>query len=41
MTKTCDVENSGPGLEQAQKCGGIKLVNVDPRETRSYFYIHV
>jgi hypothetical protein len=41
MTKTCDVENSGPVLEQAQQCGGVKLVNVDPRETGSYFYIHV
>jgi hypothetical protein len=24
---TCDVGNPGPGLGQAQKCGGVKPVN--------------
>jgi hypothetical protein len=26
-TMTFDVENSGPGLGQAQKCGGVEPVN--------------
>ena len=27
MTTTDDVKNSGPGLGEIQKCGGIKSVN--------------
>ena len=26
-TKTFDVGNPGPGLGQAQKCGGVKTIN--------------
>jgi hypothetical protein len=30
MTMTHDVGNLGPGLRQAQKCGGVKAVNGIP-----------
>ena len=28
--RACDVENPGPGLEQTEKCGEVKLVNGIP-----------
>jgi len=33
--KTYDVGNPGPGLWQAQKCGGVKLVDGTPQHFTS------
>ena len=33
-TMTCDIGNTGPGLGQAQKCDGVKLINGIPTPPR-------
>ena len=37
-TLTYDIGNPDPGLGQAQKCGGVKSVNISDIFYRTFFY---